>query len=67
MLAIGPKVQGSNPTEDDSLLRAIKIRSTTSFVEKAELPALCRNILRHVKETYRYEKTYFVGKIHGHI
>jgi hypothetical protein len=28
-----PRLAGSNPAEDDGLLRAIKIRSTASFTE----------------------------------
>jgi hypothetical protein len=30
-LPLDPSFAGSNPAEDDGLLRAIKIRSTTSF------------------------------------
>jgi hypothetical protein len=30
-LRLDPKFSGSNPAEDDGFLRAIKIRSTTSF------------------------------------
>jgi hypothetical protein len=42
--------------EDDGFLRAIKIRSTTSFGEGVKLSAPCRKILRHLKEIYEYEK-----------
>jgi hypothetical protein len=31
VLAIGPKVAGSNQAESDEFLRAINIRGTTSF------------------------------------
>jgi hypothetical protein len=31
VLAIGPKVAGSNQAESDGFLRAINIRGTTSF------------------------------------
>jgi hypothetical protein len=41
---------GLSPAQDDGLLRAIKIRSTTSF---------------GVKGTYKYENKYLVGKIHA--
>jgi hypothetical protein len=30
-LPLGPRFSGSSPAEDDEFLRAIKIRSTTSF------------------------------------
>jgi hypothetical protein len=41
-------------------LTAIKPLSTTSFEGEVKLFVPCRNILRHVKEQYGYEKRYFV-------
>jgi hypothetical protein len=50
VLVIESKVFGlKNPAEDDGFLRAIKIRSTTSFGREVLLAA-CRKILRNVKE-----------------
>jgi hypothetical protein len=68
VLAIDPRFAGSYPAEDSEFLRVIKIRSTTSFGEEVKPSALCRNILRRVKEHCRYEKilVYFVRKIHCH-
>jgi hypothetical protein len=37
-------------------LRAIKIHSTISFGGEVKSSVLCSEILRHVKEAYRYEK-----------
>jgi hypothetical protein len=51
---LDPRFAGSNPTEDDGFLRAIKIRSTTSFEEvKPSVPCM---VLRYVKEPYIYER-----------
>jgi hypothetical protein len=43
---------GSNVVEEDGFLRAIKVRSTTSFGGKVKPACPCDNtsILRHVKE-----------------
>jgi hypothetical protein len=38
VLAIGPKVRGFKPAEDDGFLRAIKIRSTICFEEEVVGP-----------------------------
>jgi hypothetical protein len=52
VLSIGPK--GSNPAESDGFLRAIKIRSTTSFGGKVKQSVPCHTILRHVKDPFTY-------------
>jgi hypothetical protein len=49
MFAIKPKVCSSNPAEDDGFLRAIKIRSMSSFRGEVKQAIICRKILRHVK------------------
>jgi len=54
------------PAEDYDFLMAIKVYSTTSFGGEEKLLVPCRKIVGHVKEPYRYEKRYFVGKIHGY-
>jgi hypothetical protein len=41
VLAIGPKLTGSNPAEGDGLLMAIKIHSTTSFGGEVKPSAPC--------------------------
>jgi hypothetical protein len=56
VLAIGPKVRCSKPTESDRLLRAIKIRSTTSFGGEVGPSASSHKSLRHVKEPLRYDR-----------
>jgi hypothetical protein len=53
---VDPKLAGSNPGEDDGILRAIKIRSTTSFEGEVKPSVPRRLILRHVKELYEYER-----------
>jgi hypothetical protein len=40
----------SNPAENDRFLRAIKIRSTTSFGGEVKPAALYRTILQHVND-----------------
>jgi hypothetical protein len=50
----------------DGLLRAIKIRSTSSFGWEVKPSALCCKILQHVKEiTSKYGQIYFGGQIHN--
>jgi hypothetical protein len=66
MLAVGHKVRGFKPSWGRKILRAIKIRSTTSFGGEVKQSAPCRKILLRVKDPYRYENRYFVGKIHCH-
>jgi hypothetical protein len=65
VLVIGPKVRGFNPAEDDGFLRAIKIRSTTSFGREVKPAIPFRKILRHVKDHYS-TKEILVGQILGH-
>jgi hypothetical protein len=48
VLLIGAKVRGFKSGRGVGLLRAIKIRSTTSFGGEVKLSAQFRNILRHV-------------------
>jgi hypothetical protein len=65
VLSLDPKFAGSNPAEDEGLLMAIKIRSTTSFGGEVKPSAPCRNILWHIKNPAVFEEIP-VGKIHGH-
>jgi hypothetical protein len=51
VLAVGPKILGSNPAEDDGFLRAIEIRSKTSIGGEVKPLLPCRKFLRHVKES----------------
>jgi hypothetical protein len=46
----------SDPAEDDGFLRAIKIRSKTSFGKEGKASVSCLKILRHVKGPYEYER-----------
>jgi hypothetical protein len=48
VLASGRKVCGFEP--DQGVLRAIQIRSTSSFTWEVKPGVPCLNILRHVKE-----------------
>jgi hypothetical protein len=57
MLATGPKFRGFKPGRERWILRAIKIRSKTSFRGKVKLSAPCRNILWHVKILYSMKHT----------
>jgi hypothetical protein len=52
----------SNPTESDGFLRAIKIRITISFEGEVKPSAPSRKILRHVKESYEYERRTSLAK-----
>jgi hypothetical protein len=54
-----------NLAEDKGLLRAIKIRSTTSFGGEVKPAVECRKVLQHVKDPCSKEQI-LVGKIHGH-
>jgi hypothetical protein len=49
VLAIGPKVRGSNPGREQWILRAMEVRRMTSFGEVK--PFVPSNGLRHVKES----------------
>jgi hypothetical protein len=59
VLVIRPRVRAFTPGQGDGLLIAIKIRSTPSFGEEVKQEAPCRNILRHIKITCKYERKYF--------
>jgi hypothetical protein len=50
ILGTGPKGRGFEPGQGDEFLRAIKIRSTTSFRWEVNPDLPCRKILRLVKE-----------------
>jgi hypothetical protein len=65
VLVIEPKFRGFKPGRVRMIFMAIKIRSMTSFGEEVKPSVSCK-VLWHVKEPYRYEKRYFVGKIHGY-
>jgi hypothetical protein len=54
VLVTGPKVRGFIPGRSDGFLRAIKIRSTSSFRWDAKPDVPCRKILRHVEDPLRY-------------
>jgi hypothetical protein len=49
-LLLDQRFDGSNPAEDDGLLRATKIRSMTSNGKEVKPSASCRKIIRHVEE-----------------
>jgi hypothetical protein len=48
--------EGSDPAEDFGFLSAIKIRRPTSFEGEVKPSVPCRQIFRHVKEPYKYER-----------
>jgi hypothetical protein len=54
---------GSNPSDYDGFLKAIKLRSKTSFVGKVKPSTPCRKILRHIKDPCVVWQRYFVSKI----
>jgi hypothetical protein len=57
VLAIGPKVHRFKPGQGQWIFKGDKkIHSMTSFREEVKLSALCRNILRHVKDPRRVHK-----------
>jgi hypothetical protein len=45
--SLDPVFEGSNPAEDDGVLRAI-ICNTTSFGEEVKSSVPCHKVLRHV-------------------
>jgi hypothetical protein len=51
VLVIGLRVRGFKPGQCDGFLKAIKIRSTPSFGKDVKPSALCRKILRQIKNT----------------
>jgi hypothetical protein len=56
MLVNVSRIRAFKPADGDGLLRAIKVRSTTSFAGKVKPEVPCRRILRHVTENYVYER-----------
>jgi hypothetical protein len=50
VLATGPKGRGFKPGRGDGFLRAIKIRSTSSFRWDVKPEVPCRKILQNVKD-----------------
>jgi hypothetical protein len=62
-LQLDPRFAGSHPAEVDGFLKAIKVRSMTSFKREVKPSVTCRYILRHVKYTCEVWQRYFVGKI----
>jgi hypothetical protein len=66
VLATEPKVCGFKPGQAQRIFKGNIHHSITSFGEEVKPAVLCHEILQHVKEPYRYEKRYFVGKIHRH-
>jgi hypothetical protein len=61
VLATGLKCRGFKPGRSDGYLRAIKIRSTPSFVQEIKPQALYRKILMHIKNPLTY-LTYWYAK-----
>jgi hypothetical protein len=61
--AIRPKVRVFKPGRGDRILREIKIRRTPSFGGEVTPEVPCREILRRVKTTSKYEQRYFEGQI----
>jgi hypothetical protein len=53
-LPLNPSFAGSNPADDDGILRAIKIHSRTSFGVEVKSLAPCRKSLLHVNEPHEY-------------
>jgi hypothetical protein len=66
-LPLDSRFAGSNTSEEDGLLRAINIHRTSCFGGEVKPSIPCHELLRHVKELYRYEKRYFVTKIFGYL
>jgi hypothetical protein len=59
VLSTGPKGRGFKPGRGDGFLRAIKIRSTSSFGWEVKPEVPCRKILRHVKDPLRYFRYWY--------
>jgi hypothetical protein len=57
-----PRFTVSNLAKDDGFLRAIKIRSTTSFKGEVKPSVPCHKILQHVEDHCINEIGYFIGK-----
>jgi hypothetical protein len=58
VLATGPKGRGFKHGRGDGFLRAIKIRSTPSIGWEVKLEVPCHKILRHVKDSLRYQNSH---------
>jgi hypothetical protein len=56
VLATGPNGRGFKSGQGDGFLRAIKIRSTSSFGWEVKPEVKCRKILRHVKDPLTYQR-----------
>jgi hypothetical protein len=56
VLDTGPKGRGFKPGRGDGSLRAINIRSTSSFGWEVKPEVPCRKILRHVKDPLTYQR-----------
>jgi hypothetical protein len=57
VLVTAYKVRGFKPAERDGFLKAIKIRSTSSFGGEVKPDAPCRKIIRDVKKiSCKYEQ-----------
>jgi hypothetical protein len=64
---LDPRFVGYNPAEEDGVLKVIKMRNMSFFGGEVKPLVPCGKILWHGEETYRYEKIYFVDKIHGQV
>jgi hypothetical protein len=64
VLDIGPKVRGFKRCRGRFIFKG-DTSSTTSFGGEVKPSVACRSTLLHVEESYSYEKSYFVSKIHG--
>jgi hypothetical protein len=58
MLAIGHRLPEFIPGRKRWIFEATKIRSTTYFGWEIKPSAPCRKILRHIKDTLRYDKDF---------
>jgi hypothetical protein len=65
-LPLYPRFAGSKVADNNRFLRTIQIRNTASFGGEAKPSVPRRKILRHVKETYEYERDTSLAKFSGH-
>jgi hypothetical protein len=65
-LLMETRIEGSNPAEDNRFIRETKIRTAILFGGEVKPPSTCRKILRHVKETFDYERDTSSTKFSGH-
>jgi hypothetical protein len=56
VLITGPKISRFKPSGERCIFKGVKIRSTSSFGGEVKPSAPCRNILRHVKDPFRYDR-----------